>query len=698
MSDDLTQTGKNTVAVNEPVADEVEGGIVPAAIEQSATPAHRDKELELYRSLLKPPSEYKNGFTWTVVAGAIFCGLLMMPGSIYLSLITGGAIQASWVTVIIFTEISRRALKTLSTQELVVLLSVAGAMSLGGPFADLIYRQYFINSDAVRNAGLTGALPTFWVPPMGSDALTHRMLFHKDWLVPILLILFMTIVYTVSRYTLGYVLFRLTSDVEKLPFPFAPVAAAGAMALSESGEKKTSWKWNVFSIGAILGLVFGIVQIGIPLVTSALLAKPIQIIPLPWLDTTSMTEGFMPATPTGVVIDLGLLITGMVVPFWSVIGTACSVLLTFILNPILHSVGILHRWQPGMSTIDTTYVNGLDFWQSFSIGTALALAVICIYQCVRDLSKQVKEMRAKQQEGASITARKESLWDTPTGRGDYSIKIALFIYLLIGSVLCYVSHRLAPEFPLWILIGFVFIYTPLISYITARLIAINGQMVNIPYMREGAFILSGVKGVNIWLAPIPVENYGPVAQSYRSIELTGTNFWSYVKADLLVIPLSFVLSFVFWAFIWHASAIPSDTFPWAQKMWELQARYTIVMWSITLPHQGGTPLFYQAMHPGVIAGASVFTVGAFSLLSLLNLPTMAIYGFIAGVGQMPHGLIFLIMGSFIGRFYFQKRFGQTQFLQMAPVLLAGYGTGVGLIALIGVAVVLIKNAISPALF
>lgn len=697
MADDLMKDGPKP-DVTAATADEAEGGIVPTAVEQAEAPRHRDKELEMYRSLLKPPTEYKNGFTWTVVAGAIFCGLLMMPGSIYLSLITGGAINAAWVTLIIFAEISRRALKSLNTQELVVLLSVAGTMSLGGPFADLIYRQYFVNSDAVRDAGLTGTFPSWWIPAMNSEAITHRMLFHQDWLVPILLILFMTVIWKIKNYTLGYALFRLTSDVEKLPFPFAPVSASGSMALSESGEKKTSWKWNIFSIGAVIGMVFGMVQIGIPLITSALLTKPVQIIPLPWLDTTTMTEGFMPATPTGMVIDLGLLITGMVVPFWSVIGTACSVLLTFILNPILQHFHVLHRWQPGMDTINTSYVNGLDFWTSFGIGTAIALALISIYQCIRDLTKQMREMRAKQKEGMSTNARVESLWTPPAGRGDYSPLLAVGLYAVVGAVLCAVSNWLAPEFPLWILIGFIFVYTPLISYITARLIAINGQTVTIPYMREGAFILSGVQGVNIWLAPIPVENYGAMAQTYRIKELTGTNFWSYVKADLLVVPLSFILSFVFWAFIWHASAIPSDAFPWAQKMWELQAKNTMVMWSITLPNQGGEPLFFQAMHPGTIVGASAFTIGAFTLLSSLNLPTMAIYGFIYGVGQMPHGLIFLIIGAFIGRFYFQKMYGQTQFLQMAPVLLAGYTTGVGLIALLGVAVILIKNAISAAPF
>ena len=77
-----------------------------------ATDTH-DKEIEQYRSLLETPSEFKEGFGWTTVAGIIFCGLIMMPGGIFLGLMTGHnlGMAASWVTVILFMEIARRALQ-----------------------------------------------------------------------------------------------------------------------------------------------------------------------------------------------------------------------------------------------------------------------------------------------------------------------------------------------------------------------------------------------------------------------------------------------------------------------------------------------------------------------------------------------------------------------------------------------------------
>jgi hypothetical protein len=656
-----------------------------------------DKELEIYRSVLEAPTEFKNGFSWVAVAGAFFCGLLMMPGSIYLGLMTGGGIAAAWVTLIIFSEVCRRAMRTLSQQELVILLVVAGAMASGGPFAGLVWRQYLIQSDAVRDIGLLGKFPSWFAPQPTSEAILQRNFFDAAWLTPVLLVLFMTIIGRFKSYTLGYLFFRLTSDVERLPFPFAGIAAQGSMALSESGERKTTWKWKMFSLGAVLGIAFGVVQIGIPLVTGSLLTKPIQVIPLPWYDMTTMTQSLLPATPTGLIIDLGLVITGMVVPFWALVGTGAAIVLTLVMNPLLHHMGILSRWQPGMDTVATTFANSIDFWMSFTMGVTGAIAVISIFQTVRDLIRKGREARVRRA-AAAPSAHRENMWDTPPGRGDFSLWIAGGVYVTCAAIVVGLCHMLVPRFPVAFLVFFTFLYTPLISYINARLIGIVGQHVEIPFVREAAFILSGYKGVEIWLAPIPIENYGGMAQSFRTQELTGTNFWSFVKADCLITPLTFILSFVFWAFIWHSSAIPSDLYPYAQKMWDLNAKNTVLLYSATLDTGGAQPLFFQALHPWVIAGSFSFGLIAFALLSAFSLPIMTVYGFVQGVGNMPHAFVAMIIGGLIGKFYFHRKVGQKRFLEIAPVVVAGYGTGVGLIALIGVAVNLIVSAVSSSRF
>jgi hypothetical protein len=688
----------------DPPRTETETAESPGDAPADATRTMEDRELELYRTLLETPTEFRSGFTWTTVAGALFCGLLMIPGSIYLSLIAGSTISAAWVTLIIFSEISRRAMKAMNTQELVVLLYVAGAMAAagpvagmvaGGPMAELVFRQFLVGSDAVRDAGLVGSFPAWYVPDPSSDAIASRNLLDPAWLVPLVLVVATVFLGAIQRYTLGYFFFRLTSDVEKMPFPFAAVGALGSMALAESGEKKTTDKWRLFSIGAVIGLAFAFVQIGIPLITGSVLAEPITIIPLPWWETSRITEGFLPAMPTGLAIDLGLVLVGMIMPFWAIVGQMAAVALSLVLNPILYHMGVLTRWQPGMDTVATSFVNSIDFWMSFGLGAAAALAVVSIVQTVAAFRKSLRQSRERR---AALGGRRDTIWAAPPGRGDFSPWLALGLYMVCAVILVWICHALVPRFPVVFFVALICLYQPFIAYINARLTAIAGQSVSIPFIREGAILLSGYKGVDIWLAPMPNQDYGSQAQHFRTTELTGTNLWSYAKAEILVVPLSLLLSFLFWSFIWHANAIPSANFPFAQKMWDLQAKNAMLAWSMTLDTEGATPLFFQALHPRVITGGFLFTLAAFGVLSSLGLPIMAVYGFLQAVGGIPHLFIPQIIGGLVGKFYLQRKYGQRRFLQSVPVLAAGYGTGVGLVALFAVAVNLVGKAISMAPF
>jgi hypothetical protein len=86
---------------------------------------------------------------------------------------------------------------------------------------------------------------------------------------------------------------------------------------------------------------------------------------------------------TGIQLDLGLVFIGMVLPFWAVIGGLIGLIITFMANPILTSTGILHRWHPGMGTVDTVFANNFDFYMSFGIGLGLAIAAIGIWHVMR---------------------------------------------------------------------------------------------------------------------------------------------------------------------------------------------------------------------------------------------------------------------------------------------------------------------------
>jgi len=65
---------------------------------------------------------------------------------------------------------------------------------------------------------------------------------------------------------------------------------------------------------------------------------------------------------------------------------------------------------------------------------------------------------------------------------------------------------------------------------------------------------------------------------------------------------------------------------------------------------------------------------------------------------LPHVMVLEVVGAFIGRLYFQRKYGFKKFRQMAPILVAGYFTGVGLISMATIALRLIKAAVSTAPF
>jgi hypothetical protein len=644
---------------------------------------YEDKELQEYRDLLETPEHFEEGFDWKTVVGAIFIGFLMMPGSMYLQLVIGSGIgpAARWVTIILFAELAKRSYSELKQQEIFLLYYMAGA-ALATPFQGLMWNQYLVQSDAARIAEF---IPTWVAPAAESDSLVERTFFHRDWFIPILLLVGTQIIQRVDQFGLGYALFRITSDVEKLPFPMAPVAALGTMALAESTEEKEkSWKWRVFSIGGIIGLAFGSIYVLLPTVSGLILMEPIRLIPIPWVDLTAHTEEVLPAVATGIQLDLGLVFIGMVLPFWAVIGGLIGIIITMIANPILYKNGILTRWHPGMETVDTIFANNFDFYMSFSIGLGLAIAFIGIWHVARSFSK-------------SDSTQKGSLRDLfrpPPGRGDFNFWISIGIYVFSTISYVLLCLWLVPNFPWIFFIAYGFIYTPIVSYITARMEGIAGQFVSLPLVREISFIAGakyfGYQGIEIWYAPIPIHNYGEATVNFRQIELTGTSIRGIIKSEIVVFPIVMTASLLFSQFIWRLAPIPSSAYPFAQEIWHLQALNTLLMQSSTLE---GSSAFYQALNFIYVAAGVGLGVIVYAILTLFGLPIMLVYGMVRGLGQtLPHGHILEVAGALLGRFFFLKRYG-AMWRQYAPVLLAGFSCGMGLTGMFAMGVTLILKSL-----
>ncbi|MHC4716458.1 MAG: peptide transporter [Planctomycetota bacterium] len=651
-----------------------------------------DKELEQYRNLMLPPDTFEEGFRWSSLIGALFIALLMVPGAMYMQLVAGFGVgpAARWVTVILFIEVARRAHKHLSRPELFILFYMAGAV-LATPFAGLFWRQFYIQSNAAYGAGVAQEIPSWWAPN-DPAVLDQRTFLHTAWITPLALVVFGMFTSRLNNTILGYGLFRVASDIEKLPFPMATIGAQGVMALAEQSEEEKesgegSWRWRVFSVGGILGLAFGVIYMGLPTISGAILKKPIMILPIPWSDFTKQTQDYLPAVAVGINWNLSHLVTGMVLPFFAMLGSFVALIMTMIANPILYRYGILSTWEQNDDTIPTLYKNNIDFYFSFTIGTGVAIATAGVVQVIRAVQRRRKAVKA----GEEIEDVSQGVRDK-TNRGDIPTSIVLGTYVLTTTAYIVVSGFLIDWDPtvMLILVVFGFAYTPLLSYVTARLEGMAGQVVTIPFVREAAFILSGYKGVAVWFLPVPLANYGRRTVMYRQAELTGTRFWSLWKAELVLVPIVLIATIFFANFIWSLAPIPSARYPYTEKIWELNAAMQSIIHSSTL---GRHSPFEEAFKPRVMLAGGLVGGVLFTVTWMLKMPVLFVFGILRGLSNtLPHVVVPQFIGALLSRFYFERRMG-LKWRQYVPVVAAGFSCGMGLITMLCVGVTFLAKAV-----
>ncbi|HPP11240.1 MAG TPA: hypothetical protein PKW42_00755, partial [bacterium] len=121
------------------------------------------REVEFEPGVQEP---FVDGFNFKTILAALFIGFIMLPGSIYLALITGGGLggAAQWVTVILLVEIAKRSFVQLKRQEVYIVyilagslvsaglvLGAAGLTLQGGAFSDLIWKQYLVQSPYAKS-------------------------------------------------------------------------------------------------------------------------------------------------------------------------------------------------------------------------------------------------------------------------------------------------------------------------------------------------------------------------------------------------------------------------------------------------------------------------------------------------------------------------------------------------------------------
>jgi len=664
--------------------------------------AEQAKEVyDLEKEVEKEP--FESGFNITTIAASLFVAIIMMPAAIYMGLMVGQGVggAAQWVTMILFLEMAKRSLRPLKKQEIFMIHNMVGATMAagavlgaatlvlpGGIFSSFVWNAYLKQSPYAEGFGLTPHIPKWACPPMGSEALRERTFLHKDWFIPGLLLVVNAVMAKAGQYSMGYAIFRYTSDIERLEFPMAPIAAQGTMALAESGAGKETWRWRIFSIGGMIGLVFGLLYVAVPAITGTMMSEPFMILPIPFFDATDEISNFLPCGMLGLSTNIGLLFTGFILPFWVIMGMFVgSVVSGVVANPLLYKyTDIMKSWSPGMSAIPTNTATRMDFWIPYCIGFGILVAFVGIWKTINAFRKTKK--------GSGQGAK-----TPPPGRGDCPIWMALAGYYVVTIFYLWLIHILVPDFPLWILAFFGFILSPLLSYINGRMVGLTGGYggVGFPYLFEYLVVLSGYEGAKIWFAPSIAHPGGP--SGFKIAELTRTKFSSLIKLGFTALGITTVFSFVFWHLIWRMGPIPSSAYPYINRFWPMHAIMKS-LWA-TLYLEGGPKFMLESITRWQFIlwgfGSGLFL---FSFLTVLKLPILFFYGIVGGIAPLPHQVMPMFIGALLARFYLGRKFGgyETFRKKYAPVFLAGFGCGMGLIGMASISLVLIAKTVTALIF
>jgi hypothetical protein len=377
-------------------------------------------------------------------------------------------------------------------------------------------------------------------------------------------------------------------------------------------------------------------------------------------------------------------------------GTVVTILLTSVIgNPILQKMGAFEHWTPGNGLLVNQMVLSYDFWLSVSLGLAGSVALIGIAGMIRTFVRRAREAKASRKTPRPGPSPSETADDDSPPprtacrqRGDFPIWVAVTLFVVATSGFVAISHALVPDFPVWIILVFGFVWSPLHSYISARLMGLTGHGLATPFLKETVFILSGHSRVDIWFAPIPLFDFGGVAQRFRELELTRTRFTSIIKAEALMFPIIFVCSFLFWWFFWRLNQIPSDSFPYAARVWPIAARQAYLIFTA---NSGGDSLLLHAIKPAIIAVAAGIGLGIHAGFGWLGIPAIVFYGMIGGVNAPLHAGLPILAGALLSRYYFSRKFGQDKWKRYVPVLAAGFSCGMGLSGMTAVALSLISQ-------
>ncbi|MEM4430337.1 MAG: hypothetical protein QXM08_04175 [Thermofilaceae archaeon] len=607
------------------------------------------------------------GFTWRALLVLLLGAAIVVPASIYLSMLAGGTLAgaAAFIIAVLASQLAITFGAPLTKQELLIIYEassvIASANAAGIGFYWIIFRMFYVKNPITWAYTIDGVpiplrVPSWLAPPLGSSAYLERTLFHPDILAPALVYISFTALFLIAELAMLMILSFTFLEVERLPFPFSRIDAMLVDTLSERRPDRVKFFMAALTFGAIYGLFV----VALPYVAG------IAFIPLPWLDLTPLTEPYMPGALLGIATDLTPWAGGLVVPFEAGVGIVLGSMATWGFGNWLvreYLPGVFPEWvseyRPGMGIALIWQRSMFRVWFAPQIGVALGLSLVMIARFRRSIAK-------------AFAALSRAIKSPAESRGYPSMMILISMYLA-GTTGSALLHWYLTGFPLWISLLYSVALSLLIGVASTAAIGETGFSISLPYLWHTIVYFSDYRDYPGWvIMPVLAGTQSPGLTNMMSAAyLTQTKPMDLVKAIVVAFIVTQVLGVLSLDLFWRIAPIPSSAYPFTLFDW---ARIAI----------GDSLLVTRSIRidPLVLLTSAGAGAGVVALLEALRLYAgvpISGPGFVVGVMTLTPYAASVFLSSALSNLVLSKVFGRERWMEMRSVVAAGMMAGYGII-------------------
>jgi hypothetical protein len=617
--------------------------------------------------------EFKSGFTWRVLFALIIAAVLFLPISLYINLVAGATVAgaAVYLIILIFSGFSDYYGVNLTKQEVfLIYATVGGIAGLIPPYYWVIYRSYFIRSPLshifqLKGIPLCNLVPSWLAPPFDSTAYAFRTLLHPDFAASLLLVTIMSSLAFAGELMLAILFSKLFVEQELLEFPLARIDSSLITTLS----KKPESEMRVFLLTLFAGVIIGAI-IYLP----NLLGLPV-LVPLPFIDLTSFTEGMLPGAIIGIATDPAVFVTGFVL---HPVVTAC-IFIGSLTVWILGNTALIQFWPQAFPKWTEEYYRGMTIlpiyqrsqlrvWIGFQFGVTIGFSAVATLLMLPRLTRIFGSTRRD------------------LGHGVYPrIEIIIVGFMACSLATVAIHHYLIPEYPLLLSLGMSLGFSFLASLLTAMGIGEAAITPGITFPWSIATYFSGYEGFSAWwFSPwISTGGNAGMVNAVKVAYLTETQPKDYFKALVIGYILSMSVGLIFMDFYWRVAPIPSAVYP-----------NTMIFWPTWAMSDGLFATGQIDIKPTtIILGAlTAALVAVFDRIFRVAGISMSGTGIVLGFFTLPTSALSMFLGSIIGYIVISRFMGRESWMRLRSVIVAGILAGVSISVGLGISLTMLAKA------